>query len=95
MGAMRKSHTAPAQSSVEEGIDPLEPAFSQSPAQNGLVEPGIVSWVGSPHPSRTPPVTTPPLPDSKSIDNEEEEEEEEMYKPRAQTQEEERISSEQ
>uniref|UniRef100_A0AAQ6A6Z2 Sorting nexin 29 n=1 Tax=Amphiprion ocellaris TaxID=80972 RepID=A0AAQ6A6Z2_AMPOC len=68
MGVMRKSHTAPAQSSVEEGIDPLEPAFSD--------------WVGSPHPCRTPPITTPPLPDSKSIDNEEEEEEEEMYKPR-------------
>ncbi|XP_044193249.1 sorting nexin-29 [Thunnus albacares] len=96
-GAMRKSHTAPAQSSVEEGIDPLEPALSESPAQNGLVDPGIVSWVGSPHPSRTPPTPapTPPLPDSKSIDNEEEEEEEEMYKPREQTQEEERISSDQ
>ncbi|XP_042363564.1 sorting nexin-29 [Plectropomus leopardus] len=96
MGVMRKSHTAPAQSSVEEGIDPLEPAFSESPAQNGLTEPGIVSWVGSPHPSRTPPPTAaPPLPDSKSLDNEEEEEEEEMYKPRAQTQEEERSSSDQ
>uniref|UniRef100_A0A3B4X2B3 Sorting nexin 29 n=1 Tax=Seriola lalandi dorsalis TaxID=1841481 RepID=A0A3B4X2B3_SERLL len=95
MGTMKKSHTAPPQSSVEEGIDPLEPDFPQSPAQNGLVEPGIVSWVGSPHPSRTPPMTTPPLPDSKSVDNEEEEEEEEMYKPRAQTQEEERISSDQ
>uniref|UniRef100_A0A665TX46 Sorting nexin 29 n=1 Tax=Echeneis naucrates TaxID=173247 RepID=A0A665TX46_ECHNA len=69
-------------SSVEEGMDPLEPAFSQSPAQNGLAESGIVSWVGSPHPSRTPPMTTPPLPDSKSIDNEEEEEEEEIYKPK-------------
>uniref|UniRef100_A0A672GMV0 Sorting nexin 29 n=1 Tax=Salarias fasciatus TaxID=181472 RepID=A0A672GMV0_SALFA len=82
--AMRKSHTAPAQSSVEEGIDPLEPALSESPAQNGLDEPGIVSWVGSPHPCRTPPASTPPLPDSKSIDNEEEEDEEEedMYKPR-------------
>ncbi|XP_069373285.1 sorting nexin-29 isoform X1 [Paralichthys olivaceus] len=93
-GTIRKSHTAPAQSSVEEGIDLLEPAYSQSPAQNGLEEPGIVSWVGSPHPSRTPPATTPPLPDRKSIDNEEEEEEE-MYKPRAQPQEEERISSDQ
>ncbi|TKS90081.1 Sorting nexin-29 [Collichthys lucidus] len=93
--AIRKSHTAPAQNSVEEGIDPLEPVYSESPAQNGLSEPGIVSWVGSPHPSRTPPCTTPPLPDSKSIDNEEEEEEEEMYKPRAQTQEEERLSSDQ
>uniref|UniRef100_A0A665TWP8 Sorting nexin 29 n=1 Tax=Echeneis naucrates TaxID=173247 RepID=A0A665TWP8_ECHNA len=82
MGTMRKSITAPAQSSVEEGMDPLEPAFSQSPAQNGLAESGIVSWVGSPHPSRTPPMTTPPLPDSKSIDNEEEEEEEEIYKPK-------------
>uniref|UniRef100_A0A671V3C5 Sorting nexin 29 n=1 Tax=Sparus aurata TaxID=8175 RepID=A0A671V3C5_SPAAU len=91
MGAMRKSHTAPAQNSVEEGVDPLEPVFSESLTQNGLVEPGIVSWVGSPHPSRTPPLATPPLPDSKSIDNEEEEEEEEMYKPKAQTQEEERI----
>lgn len=95
MGAMRKSHTAPAQNSVEEGVDPLEPVFSESLTQNGLVEPGIVSWVGSPHPSRTPPLATPPLPDSKSIDNEEEEEEEEMYKPKAQTQEEERISSDQ
>ncbi|KAK9530671.1 hypothetical protein VZT92_012159 [Zoarces viviparus] len=96
MGAMRKSHTAPVQSSVEEGIDPLEPVFSESPAQNGTAEPGIISWVGSPHPSRTPPTTTPPPPDTKSIDNEEEEEEEEeeeMYKPRAQTQEEERRSS--
>nr|XP_046232148.1 sorting nexin-29 isoform X2 [Scatophagus argus] len=96
MGAMRKSHTAPAQNSVEEGIDPLEPVFSQSPAQNGATEPGIVSWVGSPHPSRNPPDVTPPLPDSKSVDNEEdEEEEEEVYKPRAQTQEEERFSSDQ
>uniref|UniRef100_A0A665TW82 Sorting nexin 29 n=1 Tax=Echeneis naucrates TaxID=173247 RepID=A0A665TW82_ECHNA len=95
MGTMRKSITAPAQSSVEEGMDPLEPAFSQSPAQNGLAESGIVSWVGSPHPSRTPPMTTPPLPDSKSIDNEEEEEEEEIYKPKAQTPEDERISSDQ
>ncbi|XP_028263300.1 sorting nexin-29 isoform X2 [Parambassis ranga] len=94
-GLMRKSHTAPAQSSVEEGIDPLEPTFSESPSQNGLSEPGIVSWVGSPHPCRTPAITTPPLPDSKSIDNEEEEEEEEMYKPRAQTQEEEMLTSDQ
>ncbi|XP_034414363.1 sorting nexin-29 [Cyclopterus lumpus] len=93
MGAMRKSHTAPAQSSVEEGVDPLEPVFSESPVQNGMAEPGIISWVGSPHPSRSPPTTPPPLPDNKSIDNEEEEEEEEMYKPRAQTHEEERRSS--
>ncbi|KAM9425487.1 sorting nexin-29 [Pholidichthys leucotaenia] len=94
---LRKSHTAPAHSSVEEGIDPLEPTFSESPAQNGLAEPGIVSWVGSPHPCRTPPPTTAgPLPDSKSIDNEEEEEdEEEVYKPRTQTQEEEKIPTEQ
>uniref|UniRef100_A0A8C2YYD4 Sorting nexin 29 n=1 Tax=Cyclopterus lumpus TaxID=8103 RepID=A0A8C2YYD4_CYCLU len=84
MGAMRKSHTAPAQSSVEEGVDPLEPVFSESPVQNGMAEPGIISWVGSPHPSRSPPTTPPPLPDNKSIDNEEEEEEEEMYKPRLQ-----------
>uniref|UniRef100_A0A669DHA3 Sorting nexin 29 n=1 Tax=Oreochromis niloticus TaxID=8128 RepID=A0A669DHA3_ORENI len=78
IGGMRKSHTAPAQSSVEEGIDPLEPVFSESLAQNGVSEPGIVSWVGSPHPCRTPPITAPPLPDSKSVDNEEEEEE--IYK---------------
>ncbi|KAM4525106.1 sorting nexin-29 isoform 1-T2 [Odontesthes bonariensis] len=86
---MRKSWTAPAQSSVEEGVDPLESTFSELPAQNGLAEPRIVSWVGSPHPCRTSPIATPPLPDSKSIDNEEEEEEDEMYKPRTQTQEEE------
>ncbi|XP_061563927.1 sorting nexin-29 [Cololabis saira] len=95
VSAMRKSHTAPAQSSVEEGVDPLEPTFSESPAQNGLEEPGSINWVGSPHPCRTTPMTTPPLPDTKSIDNEEEEEEEEMYKPRTQTQEEERIPSDQ
>ncbi|XP_068162112.1 sorting nexin-29 [Antennarius striatus] len=94
MSALRKSHTAPAQSSVEEGIDPLEPVFSELPAQNGIAEPTVVSWVGSPHHSRTPPPATPPLPDSKSIDNEEEEDEE-MYKPRAQAQEEEPISSDQ
>uniref|UniRef100_A0A3P8Q886 RUN domain-containing protein n=1 Tax=Astatotilapia calliptera TaxID=8154 RepID=A0A3P8Q886_ASTCA len=93
IGGMRKSHTAPAQSSVEEGIDPLEPVFSESLAQNGMSEPGIVNWVGSPHPCRTPPITAPPLPDTKSVDNEEEEEE--IYKPRAQTQEEERIPSDQ
>ncbi|XP_072228988.1 sorting nexin-29 [Leuresthes tenuis] len=92
---MRKSWTAPAQSSVEEGVDPLESTFSEFPAQNGLAEPGIVSWVGSPHPCRTSPIATPPLPDSKSIDNEEEEEEEEMYKPRTQTQEEEKIPADQ
>ncbi|KAJ0060141.1 hypothetical protein NL108_003955, partial [Boleophthalmus pectinirostris] len=95
--SLRKSHTAPAQpqSSVEEGVDPLENSYSASPAQNGVMEAGIVSWVGSPHPSRTPPLSTPVLPDSKSLDNEEEEEEEEVYKPRAQEQEEERTSSEQ
>uniref|UniRef100_A0A674P6B9 Sorting nexin 29 n=1 Tax=Takifugu rubripes TaxID=31033 RepID=A0A674P6B9_TAKRU len=92
---LRKSHTAPAQSSAEDGIDPLEPIFSESPAQNGTAEPGIVSWVGSPHPSRTPPATSPPLPDTRSIDNEEDEEEEEMYKPRTHTQEEETICSDQ
>ncbi|KAM3859841.1 sorting nexin-29 [Diretmus argenteus] len=95
---MRKSLTAPPHSSVEEGIDPLEPAFSMSPAHNGLAKPGIVSWVGSPHASRTPATFSPPLPDTKSVDNEEEEEEEEeeeVYKRRALTQEEERLSSDQ
>uniref|UniRef100_A0AAQ4PWB1 Sorting nexin 29 n=1 Tax=Gasterosteus aculeatus aculeatus TaxID=481459 RepID=A0AAQ4PWB1_GASAC len=46
--AMRKSHAAPAQSSGEEAVD-----FSESPAQNGLAEPGIISWVGPP----TPPLS--------------------------------------
>uniref|UniRef100_A0A1A7XJN0 Sorting nexin 29 n=2 Tax=Iconisemion striatum TaxID=60296 RepID=A0A1A7XJN0_9TELE len=76
---MRKSLMAPAQSSVEEGIDPLEPTMSTSPAQNGLAEPGLVSWVGSPRPYRTTSTATPPLPDSTSVDNEEEEEEETDY----------------
>ncbi|XP_076028098.1 sorting nexin-29 [Genypterus blacodes] len=110
-GGMRKSHTAPPQGSVEEGPDPLDPpeplvpSFPESPpAHNGLAEaeveaePSVVGWVGSPRPCRTPAaVATPPLPDRKSIDNEEEEEEEEeeMYKPRAQTQEEETTSCDQ
>lgn len=93
---MRKSRATPAQSSVEEGIDPLEPTLTESPAQNGLEELSVVNWVGSPHPCRTAPTTAPPLPDSKSVDNEqEEEEEEEMYKPRTQTQEEETVPTDQ
>ncbi|XP_034049282.1 sorting nexin-29 isoform X2 [Thalassophryne amazonica] len=96
MGTMRKSHTAPPQTSVEEGLDPLEPVFSESPVQNGTAESSIVSWVGSPHPCRMPPAAAiTGLPDSKSIDNEDEDDEEELYKPRAQTQEEERTSSDQ
>uniref|UniRef100_A0A673WHK0 Sorting nexin 29 n=1 Tax=Salmo trutta TaxID=8032 RepID=A0A673WHK0_SALTR len=75
---LRKSTTAP-QVSLEEGIDPLEPSFSLSPPQNGMPEPGIVSWAGSPPFSRA-------LPDSKIIDNDEEEEEEEVYKIRPQPQ---------
>ncbi|KAF3853308.1 hypothetical protein F7725_013996 [Dissostichus mawsoni] len=55
VSVMRNSLIAPAQSSVEEGVDPLDPEFSESPAQNGLSEPGIVSWVGSPHPAALPP----------------------------------------
>uniref|UniRef100_A0A3B3BNZ9 Sorting nexin 29 n=1 Tax=Oryzias melastigma TaxID=30732 RepID=A0A3B3BNZ9_ORYME len=84
---LRKSHTAPAQSSVEEGV---EPNLSESPAQNGLAEPGVVSWVGSPHPCRTAPEAPPPLPDNKGVDNEDEEEEE-MYKPRTPSVEDEKI----
>uniref|UniRef100_A0A8C6VV67 Sorting nexin 29 n=1 Tax=Nothobranchius furzeri TaxID=105023 RepID=A0A8C6VV67_NOTFU len=91
---MRRSVVALAQSSVEDGIDPLEPTVSTSPAQNGLAEPGLVSWVGSPRPFRTASPAAPPLPDSKSLDNEEEEEEE-MCKPRTRTQEEERIPTDQ
>lgn len=97
---MRKGQTAPAQSSVEDGIDPLEPVFSESSAQNGTADMGDINWVGSPHPSRTPHAASPPLPDTRSVDNEEEEdeeeeEEEEMYKPRTHTQEQERICSDQ
>uniref|UniRef100_A0AAV2LUF9 RUN domain-containing protein n=1 Tax=Knipowitschia caucasica TaxID=637954 RepID=A0AAV2LUF9_KNICA len=99
--SLRQSHTAPAQpqSSVEEGIDPLENSYSAFPAHNGVSEPGIGSWVGSPHAHRTPAINTPAintpaLPDSKSLDNEEEEEEEEAYKSRVQEREE-RICSEQ
>ncbi|RVE59345.1 hypothetical protein OJAV_G00187690 [Oryzias javanicus] len=84
---LRKSHTAPAQSSVEEGV---EPNLSESPAQNGLAEPGVVSWVGSPHPCRTATEAPPPLPDNKGVDNEDEEEEE-MYKPRTASVEDEKI----
>ncbi|XP_015232582.1 PREDICTED: sorting nexin-29 [Cyprinodon variegatus] len=82
----RTSGAPPTQSSVEEGIDPLEPTLSESPAQNGIPEPCIANWVGSPHPCRTAPPAGPPLPDSQDIENEEEEEE--MYKPRTQSQEE-------
>ncbi|XP_047233240.1 sorting nexin-29 isoform X2 [Girardinichthys multiradiatus] len=92
--ATRRSRAAPAQSSMEEGMDPLEPTFSESPARNGVPDPSIVGWVGSPHPHpcRTAPPAESPLLGSKSIDNEEEEEEEEeMYKPRIQIEEEERI----
>ncbi|XP_038130098.1 sorting nexin-29 [Cyprinodon tularosa] len=79
----RTSGAPPTQSSVEEGIDPLEPTLSESPAQNGIPEPCIANWVGSPHPCRTAPPAGPPLPDSQDIENEEE-----MYKPRTQSQEE-------
>uniref|UniRef100_A0A8C5GFE2 Sorting nexin 29 n=1 Tax=Gouania willdenowi TaxID=441366 RepID=A0A8C5GFE2_GOUWI len=98
MPEMRKCLTAPTQSSVEEGVDPLEPGFSHSPSHNGKTESGIMSWVGSPHASRTPPIAAPSLPNTKSVDNEEEEEEEEeeeMYKPGAQTPEERRRLSDQ
>uniref|UniRef100_A0A4W5JAX6 Sorting nexin 29 n=1 Tax=Hucho hucho TaxID=62062 RepID=A0A4W5JAX6_9TELE len=71
---LRKSTTAP-QVSLEEGIYPLE--SSLSPLQNGLPDPGIVSWSGSPPFSRA-------LPDTKIIDNDEEEEE--VYKSRPQRQ---------
>ncbi|XP_038848178.1 sorting nexin-29-like [Salvelinus namaycush] len=72
---LRKSTTAP-QVSLEEGTDPLEASFSLSPPQNGIPEPGIVSWAGSPPFSRA-------LPDSKIIANDEEEE---VYKSRPQLQ---------
>ncbi|XP_061764898.1 sorting nexin-29 isoform X2 [Nerophis ophidion] len=88
VGMMIKRQTSPVQSSVEEGIDLLEPS-SGSPSQNGLADPGSLSWVGSPHPSRMPH-----MPDCKNIDNEEEEEEEdaeeEKYEPRAHIHEEKR-----
>lgn len=91
----RSRRGAPAQSSVEEGIDPLEPPLSGSPAQNGVLEPGDVGWVGSPRPSRTGPPAGPPLPDSQSAENDEEEddEEEETRKPRTEIQD--RLASDQ
>ncbi|XP_029540891.1 sorting nexin-29 isoform X2 [Oncorhynchus nerka] len=73
---LRKSTTAP-QVSLEEVIYPLESSFSLSPLQNGLPDPGIVSWAGSPPFSRA-------LPDTKIIDNDDEEEE--VYKSRPQPQ---------
>ncbi|XP_061611910.1 sorting nexin-29 isoform X2 [Phyllopteryx taeniolatus] len=94
IGGLSKSQADPVQSSVEEGIDLLEPSFPESPSHNGLDDTAALSWVGSPHHSRTPPMPTPPLPDRKSIDNEEEEDEEEdeeeKYKRRAPIQEDER-----
>ncbi|XP_014035144.2 sorting nexin-29 isoform X3 [Salmo salar] len=73
---LKESTTAP-QVSLEEGIYPLESSFSLSPLQNGLPDPGIVSWAGSPPFSRA-------LPDTKIIDNDDEEEE--VYKSRPQPQ---------
>uniref|UniRef100_A0A8C8E0R4 Sorting nexin 29 n=1 Tax=Oryzias sinensis TaxID=183150 RepID=A0A8C8E0R4_9TELE len=78
-GVQRKSHAALNPSSVEEGVDPLEPNFPESPAQNGLAGPGMVGWVGSPRPCRTAPGAAPLLSDHKGL---EDEDEEEMYKPR-------------
>ncbi|XP_027892975.1 sorting nexin-29 isoform X2 [Xiphophorus couchianus] len=91
----RSRRGAPAQSSVEEGIDPLEPPLSGSPAQNGVPEPGDAGWVGSPRPSRTAPPAGPPLPDSQNAENDEEEddEEEETRKPRTEIQD--RLASDQ
>ncbi|XP_037133418.1 sorting nexin-29 isoform X1 [Syngnathus acus] len=94
IGGISKVQADPVQSSVEEGIDLLEPSFQESPSHNGLDDIAALTWVGSPHHSRTPPLPTPPLPDRKSIDNEEEDEdeedEEEKYKGRAQIQEDQR-----
>lgn len=57
-------------------------ALEPSPAQNGLLESGIVGW------ATTPPHNGAPL-DTKSIDNEEEDEDEDVYgKGRAAPQEE-------
>ncbi|XP_012721984.2 sorting nexin-29 isoform X2 [Fundulus heteroclitus] len=89
-----RSRGAPAQSSVEEGVDPLEPILTEPAAQNGVPEPGIVGWVGSPHPCRTASPARPPPPHGNEVE-EEEEEEEEMYKPGRQTQEEEGLPSDQ
>ncbi|KAM4525955.1 sorting nexin-29 isoform 2-T2 [Fundulus diaphanus] len=88
-----RSRGAPAQSSVEEGIDPLEPVLTEPAAQNGVPEPGIVGWVGSPHACRTASPAEPLLPHGNEA--EEEEEEEEMYKPGRQTHEEEGLPSDQ
>uniref|UniRef100_A0A3B3V076 Sorting nexin 29 n=1 Tax=Poecilia latipinna TaxID=48699 RepID=A0A3B3V076_9TELE len=90
----RSRRGAPAQSSVEEGINPLQPPLSGSPAQNGVPEPGDAGWVGSPRPGHTAPPAGPPLPDSQSAENEEEEDdEEETRKPRTEIQD--RLASDQ
>ncbi|XP_032430256.1 sorting nexin-29 isoform X2 [Xiphophorus hellerii] len=91
----RSRRGAPAQSSVEEGIDPLEPPLSGSPAQNGVPEPGDAGWVGSPRPGRMAPPAGLPLPDSQTAENDEEEddEEEETRKPRTEIQD--RLASDQ
>ncbi|XP_057681536.1 sorting nexin-29 isoform X2 [Corythoichthys intestinalis] len=87
---------SPVRSGAEEAMDLSEPPFPDSPAHNGLDDDAAaaaaaLSWVGSPHHSRTPP-----LPRSKNVDNdeedEEEEEEDEKYKSRAPIQEDERSS---
>ncbi|KAJ7984729.1 hypothetical protein DPEC_G00357780 [Dallia pectoralis] len=74
--SLRTSATAP-EGTLDQGVDPPQP--SCSPPQNGLHEPGIVSWAGSPPFSRV-------LPDAKNTDNEEEVEEEDVdvYKSRPQ-----------
>lgn len=65
------------QGSPEENLDLIQPleaqeALEPSPAQNGLLESGIVGW------ATTPPHNGAPL-DTKSIDNEEEDEDEDVY----------------
>uniref|UniRef100_A0A3P9H9X4 Sorting nexin 29 n=1 Tax=Oryzias latipes TaxID=8090 RepID=A0A3P9H9X4_ORYLA len=82
-GVPRKSHAAPNPSSVEEGGDPLEPNFAESPAQNGLAGPGMVGWVGSPRPCRTAPGAAPLLSDLKGLEDEDEEMESSPPEPAA------------
>ncbi|XP_023196881.1 sorting nexin-29 isoform X2 [Xiphophorus maculatus] len=91
----RSRRGAPAQSSVEEGIDPLEPPLSGSPAQNGVPEPGDAGWVGSPQPGRTAPPAGPPLPDRQSAENDEEEDDEEEETRKPQTEIQDRLVSDQ
>uniref|UniRef100_A0A6Q2Z919 Sorting nexin 29 n=1 Tax=Esox lucius TaxID=8010 RepID=A0A6Q2Z919_ESOLU len=76
--ASLKAGTNAPEGSLDGAVNAPEPS-SCSPPRNGLLEPGIVGWAGTPPFCRA-------LPDAKKIDNDEEEEEEDVdvYKCRPQ-----------